>query len=90
MQIVVEVVNDGLRPTIPAECLDSPLVPLMKDAWHTDPAQRPPFQKIVERLKQIQAMIKPDDNSLYGVPGTSQSKSAAGVAVAGDVNSPLH
>ena len=31
MQIVVEVVNDGLRPTLPAECADSPLVPLMKD-----------------------------------------------------------
>jgi serine/threonine protein kinase len=30
MQIVVEVVNDGLRPTMPADCADSPLVPLMK------------------------------------------------------------
>jgi serine/threonine protein kinase len=30
MQIVVEVVNDGLRPTMPADCAESPLVPLMK------------------------------------------------------------
>jgi serine/threonine protein kinase len=30
MQIVVEVVNDGLRPTLPQECAESPLVPLMK------------------------------------------------------------
>lgn len=33
MQIVVEVVNDELRPTIPAECAESPMVPLMKDCW---------------------------------------------------------
>jgi len=36
MQIVVEVVNDGLRPTLPAECADSPLVPLMKDCFPAD------------------------------------------------------
>ena len=31
MQIVVEVVNDNLRPTLPPPVCDSPLVPLMKD-----------------------------------------------------------
>jgi len=34
MQIVVEVVNDGLRPTLPQECAESPLVPLMKSETH--------------------------------------------------------
>ena len=39
MQIVVEVVNDGLRPTLPAEFAESPLVPLMKD-WSENDAMR--------------------------------------------------
>lgn len=70
MQIVVEVVNDGLRPTLPADCVDSPLVPLMKHCWHTSPEQRPPFEKIVERLKALQARIPPEDNTPYGIPAT--------------------
>jgi serine/threonine protein kinase len=53
MQIVVEVVNDGLRPTLPDECKASPLVPLMKDCWHADPDQRPTFAIIVERLSKM-------------------------------------
>jgi hypothetical protein len=53
MQIVVEVVNEGLRPTIPHEYKNNILVPLMKDCWHTDGEQRPSFEKIVERLTGI-------------------------------------
>jgi len=53
MQIVVEVVNDDLRPTIPAQFKDSPLVPLMKDCWHPDPNMRPSFDVIVNRLEQL-------------------------------------
>jgi len=53
MQIVVEVVNDGLRPTIPDEHKNSPLVPLMKDCWHQDPDQRPAFNIIVDRLQAM-------------------------------------
>jgi len=34
MQIVIEVVRDDLRPTIPEGLKNSPLVPLMKDCWH--------------------------------------------------------
>ena len=33
MQIVVEVVNDDLRPEIPPEYKDNAIVPLMKDCW---------------------------------------------------------
>ncbi len=143
MQIVVEVVNDGLRPTLPAECADSPMVPLMKDwsvgfwqqrrrerttaaikeamrvylltrissfcllhplslslsfllppnfSWHTDPIQRPPFEKIVDRLRSIQAAIPTGDNSPHGLPNTSISKAgqtaAHGANIAGDAASP--
>lgn len=50
MQIVVEVVNQGLRPTIPAAYLGNPFVPLMQDCWQADPDKRPSFPVIVERL----------------------------------------
>ncbi len=53
MQIVVEVVNDHLRPTIPDEFKASPLVPLMKDCWHAEPDQRPTFSIVVERLSRL-------------------------------------
>lgn len=53
MQIVVEVVNDDLRPDIPPEYKDNPLVPLMKDCWHTDPGQRPTFRVVLERIEAI-------------------------------------
>ena len=74
MQIVVEVVNDNLRPTIPPEMADSPMVPLMKDCWHVDPVQRPTFDKIVGRLKILAQQVKPDDNSQHGIPGTTMPK----------------
>jgi hypothetical protein len=32
---------------------DSPLVPLMKDCWATDPTQRPSFRVVVDRLEAI-------------------------------------
>ena len=40
MQIVVEVVNHNLRPTIPDEFSTSPIVSLMKDCWSPEPAHR--------------------------------------------------
>ena len=73
MQIVVEVVNEGLRPTIRAELLDAPLVPLMRDCWHTEPGSRPTFEKIVERLRAIKDSIQEDDNSEFGIPGSSRT-----------------
>ena len=44
MQIVIEVVNKGLRPTLFPEFESCPLVPLMKDCWNQDPAKRPIFK----------------------------------------------
>lgn len=59
MQIVVEVVNEDLRPTIPDDFMSSPLIPLMKDCWHKDPEQRPSFKVINNRLADIVANLKP-------------------------------
>jgi len=72
MQIVVEVVNEGLRPTLPPPFDSSPLVPLMKQCWDQDPEQRPSFEKVLERLLEIDARIPADDNSIAGIPGTSR------------------
>ena len=44
MQIVVEVVNKGLRPEILPEFEKCPLVPLMKDCWAAKPESRPLFK----------------------------------------------
>jgi len=56
MQIVVEVVNSNLRPTLPEEFRSNPLVPLMKDCWHPDPSLRPTFKVILERLESLVAI----------------------------------
>jgi hypothetical protein len=55
MQIVVEVVNDNLRPDIPVLYRDSPLIPLIKDCWAGDPDRRPPFRVVVDRLDVLVA-----------------------------------
>jgi serine/threonine protein kinase len=80
MQIVVEVVNDNLRPTLPPPFCDSPLVPLMKACWGENPEQRPGFEKILERLLEIDAKIPADDNSVAGIPGTSRPVNKHAVA----------
>ena len=59
------------------------------NCWHTSPEQRPPFEKIVERLSNILAAIPVDDNSAAGIVATSTPTRPADFhTVAGDVNSP--
>ena len=53
MQIVVEVVNNQLRPTMPPGYDDCPLLPLMRDCWAQDPQKRPTFKIVGERLQKI-------------------------------------
>ena len=53
MQIVVEVVNHQLRPNIPPQYEDCPLLPLMKDCWNQDPLKRPTFKITRDRLIKI-------------------------------------
>ena len=55
MQIVLEVVNNGLRPYMPPELERSPLVPLMRECWSEAPAGRPSFHQCVARLEVILA-----------------------------------
>ena len=50
MQIVVEVVNNGLRPQVNDALMTHPLYPLMIDCWHQFPDRRPNFKAILERL----------------------------------------
>ena len=50
MQIVLEVVNNGLRPHVNNALLTHPLYPLMTDCWHQLPDRRPNFKAILERL----------------------------------------
>ena len=53
MQIVLEVVNNNLRPHLPPELAASPLVPLMRECWSEVPASRPSFQQCVSRLEAV-------------------------------------
>lgn len=91
MQIVVEVVNDNLRPSLPPPFCDASLVPLMKDCWHENPEHRPGFEKILERLLEIDAKVPADDNSIAGIPGTSRpvnkhAQAHANAAVIGNIH----
>jgi len=68
MQIVVEVVNNSLRPELPDFAKDSPLVPLMEDCWAADPNMRPTFDIILDRLQ-----------TLKSIAGTALGKTEYGV-----------
>ena len=58
MQIVLEVVNQQLRPHLPTELHASPMVPLMTECWAQDPGVRPTFQQCVVRLEAILADVE--------------------------------
>jgi GAF domain-containing protein len=53
MQIVVQVVNEGLRPMMTREFDHSPLAPLIRDCWAANPDERPSFEIIAERLQSM-------------------------------------
>ncbi len=53
MQIVVQVVQNNLRPTLTEEFEASPLTSLMKDCWTTKAEDRPSFEVVVDRLQQL-------------------------------------
>jgi GAF domain-containing protein len=86
MQIVLEVVNDGLRPTIPDSFTPSPLVPLMKECWNQDPSERPMFKAVVDRLEKLVAehqrhlatkvKIDPESGHVIGGRATEKKTSA--------------
>eukprot|EP01047_Picozoa_sp_COSAG01_P012585 COSAG01_NODE_570_length_15328_cov_82.520783_19_plen_112_part_00 len=55
--------SDGLRPAIPPSC-PPPWRRLCEDSWAADPASRPSFAQIGERLRQCQPEVRdwPDPN----------------------------
>lgn len=80
MQIVVEVVNDDLRPNIPVEYNNNILLPLMRDCWAVDPESRPSFEKIVKRLEVICNDNELDEISklvMYGKNKQSNSRTVS-------------
>jgi len=93
MQIVVEVVNDNLRPKMLPEFEGDALIPLMKDSWVTNPDERPSFKEIVERLEILldKELVKEKQerassrrgNSLSGVSG---SAAPGALAITGGAN----
>ncbi|ELR15122.1 protein kinase domain containing protein, partial [Acanthamoeba castellanii str. Neff] len=52
MQIAYGVVHQSMRPPIPPGTAP-PLVHLMQQCWHQDPAQRPSFTEILQQLKAL-------------------------------------
>lgn len=51
-------VSKGKRPEIPPDVVAPELVKLMMDAWAQNPAERPPMGVILERLKNLKAVIR--------------------------------
>lgn len=51
-QIICGVAFNGMRLTIPEET-DDRLVSLMRDCWQEEPADRPSFDEIKDRLKPL-------------------------------------
>ncbi|GMJ07188.1 hypothetical protein like AT5G57610 [Hibiscus trionum] len=54
--IIGGIVNDSLRPTIPAWC-DPEWKALMEQCWASDPAERPSFSEISQKLRNMAAGI---------------------------------
>jgi len=88
MQIVVQVVNEGLRPLMTREFDQSPLSPLIRDCWSANPDERPSFDIIAERLQGLlnkvkNAFLNDLGNPLpAGAPATATSTVTAAQIVA--------
>jgi len=50
VEVAMQVVYEGLRPTIPARCSPT-FAQIMQSCWSTDPNQRPQFKDICTTLK---------------------------------------
>eukprot|EP01089_Gocevia_fonbrunei_P014277 TRINITY_DN3876_c0_g1_i1.p1 TRINITY_DN3876_c0_g1~~TRINITY_DN3876_c0_g1_i1.p1 ORF type:complete len:497 (+),score=74.25 TRINITY_DN3876_c0_g1_i1:52-1491(+) len=51
-QIIIQTSKKGLRPTLPSECPE-PLKQLIIESWDEDPAKRPEFVDILQRLEEL-------------------------------------
>ncbi|KAL9255772.1 Serine/threonine-protein kinase STY13-like protein [Drosera capensis] len=56
VQAAFKVVNKGVRPIIPSDCLPA-LAEIMTRCWDTNPDVRPPFSNVVKMLEYAEAEI---------------------------------
>jgi len=56
VQAAFAVVNKGVRPTIPHDCLPA-LGEIMTRCWDSNPEVRPPFTDIVRMLEQVEMEV---------------------------------
>jgi len=77
MQVVVNVVRDGMRPPIPDSHAASPYAALMRDCWSEEPSSRPSFDEICIRLEAILTEVEAKDPTFNRRPeGTVTSPMA--------------
>ena len=73
-QIICGVAFNGMRLSIP-EDIDDRLASLMRDCWHEDPAHRPNFDEIKDRLKPLLQQAEKVERE--GRPGAPMQTGAA-------------
>lgn len=56
VQAAFAVVNKGVRPTIPHDCLPA-LGEIMTRCWDANPDVRPPFTEVVMMLEQVESEV---------------------------------
>jgi hypothetical protein len=56
VQAAFAVVNKGVRPAIPQDCLPA-LGEIMTRCWDANPEVRPPFSEIVGMLEQVEQEV---------------------------------
>lgn len=56
VQAAFAVVNKGVRPQIPPDCLPA-LGAIMTRCWDTNPEVRPPFTEVVRMLEQVEMEV---------------------------------
>ena len=60
-QIIAKVANEGLRPSVPQNCLWSTV---MTQCWSEDPAQRPRFSAIYDSITSIILTCSNNSNNI--------------------------
>jgi len=95
---VLEHIELGGRPKLPAgreSCCPAELQELMQQCWSAEPADRPPFQQITDRLDAIHAALLPPPaaahssapRQLTAVPGHAAPAEADGATATTSVTS---
>lgn len=62
VKLVRDIVNNGLRPSIPAAC-PAPLTSILQKCWHVEPLKRPSLNEVIDCLISV-ANVHVDVNDL--------------------------